>query len=90
MDSFHWKPVIWLLLKDPVKLAEVLKENKATDFEVFPVMEIELVVDGLWSVLAYRLTKIVIFSPDERAFTQMLPNLTVDWAEIELLRGHER
>ena len=30
------------------------------------------------SVLAYRLTKIVSFSPYERAFTKMLPNLTVD------------
>ncbi len=34
--------------------------------------------DGIKSVSAYRLTKIVSFSPDERAFTLMLPNLTVN------------
>jgi hypothetical protein len=43
--SFYWMPV-WLLLKDPAKLAEVLKENQQQDFEVFPAGEFELAVDG--------------------------------------------
>ena len=55
--------------------------------EVFPTREFDLVLDvmrstsreveGMNLYCHTELTKIVSFCPDERAFTEMLPNLTV-------------